>query len=154
MASSDNLLWMQNPQLANAMRRKRMGESLMQQGSDYSPVQSPWQGVARVAQALLGGYQARKADEAITEAGEKRRKELADIYSGGTTPPPAAVGAALSAPDGAAPVAPVQAQPLPAAGTGVDDEDLLVRTVYGEARGESPEGQRAVASVVRNRAAA
>jgi spore germination cell wall hydrolase CwlJ-like protein len=149
MASSENLLWMQNPQLANAMRRRQEGAALMRQGTDASPIQSPWQGVSRLAQALLGGYEARKGDEAISEAGEKRAKALADIMGGGTTPPPAAVGAALS---GVA--QPVQAQPLPAAGTGVDDEDLLVRTVYGEARGESPEGQRAVASVVRNRAAA
>jgi hypothetical protein len=34
------------------------------------------------------------------------------------------------------------------------DEDLLVRTVYGEARGEDAMGQQAVASVVRNRATA
>jgi spore germination cell wall hydrolase CwlJ-like protein len=149
MASSENLLWMQNPQLANAMRRRQEGAALMRQGTDASPIQSPWQGVSRLAQALLGGYEARKGDEAISEAGEKRAKALADIMGGGTTPPPAAVGAALS---GVA--QPVQAQPLPAAGTGVDDEDLLVRTVYGEARGESPEGQRAVAAVVRNRAAA
>ncbi|MBV9842410.1 MAG: cell wall hydrolase [Sphingomonadaceae bacterium] len=32
-----------------------------------------------------------------------------------------------------------------------DDLDTLVRTVYGEARGEPPEGQQAVASVVLNR---
>jgi hypothetical protein len=121
MASSDNLLWMQNPQIANALRRKKMGESLMQQGSDYSPVQSPWQGVARVAQALLGGYQARKADETINEVGEQSRREVEDFDRKWATPSPQAMGAALSAPDGAAPgtapVAPVQSQPLPAPGS-------------------------------------
>lgn len=33
-----------------------------------------------------------------------------------------------------------------------DDNDALVRTVIGEARGESPEGRQAVAAVIRNRA--
>lgn len=33
-----------------------------------------------------------------------------------------------------------------------DDNDALIRTVIGEARGESPEGRLAVASVIRNRA--
>ena len=33
-----------------------------------------------------------------------------------------------------------------------DDFDKVVRTVWGEAAGESPEGQRAVAAVIRNRA--
>jgi spore germination cell wall hydrolase CwlJ-like protein len=36
----------------------------------------------------------------------------------------------------------------------LDKVDLLTRTVYGEARGESEEGQAAVAWVIRNRAAA
>lgn len=50
----------------------------------------------------------------------------------------------------AAPIKPFTAQNLP---QGIDPEtDLIVRTVYGEARGESPEGQRAVAAVIRNRA--
>jgi hypothetical protein len=120
MAQSDNLLWMQNPQLATAVRRKKMGEALMKQGSDYSPIDSPWQGVARVAQSLLGSYQDFKGNEAIREVGEQRRKTLADIMGDGS-PSPAAMGAALSAPDGAAPgtapVAPVQSQPLPAPGS-------------------------------------
>ena len=36
----------------------------------------------------------------------------------------------------------------------LDEVDVLTRTVYGEARGESVDGQAAVAWVIRNRAAA
>ena len=36
----------------------------------------------------------------------------------------------------------------------LDEVDVLTRTVYGEARGESEEGQAAVAWVIRNRAKA
>lgn len=86
---SDNLLWMQNPELANAMRRQKMGQQLMQQGSDSSPIQSPWQGVARLAQALVGGYEARKGRDEITGAGERRKAELAAIMGGGAPQPTA-----------------------------------------------------------------
>ena len=81
MAQSDNLLFMQNPELATALRKRRMGEALMQQGMDASPVQHWAQGAARLAQALLGGYQARDADNEIKAAGEKRQALLAKLLS-------------------------------------------------------------------------
>ena len=49
--SSDNLLWMQNPELAQALRRRQMGEMLLKEGTDSSPIKSPWQGVNRLAPA-------------------------------------------------------------------------------------------------------
>lgn len=78
---SDNLLWMQNPELANALRKRQEGAALMRQGMDTSPIQSPWQGVSRLAQALLGGYEARKGDEEITGTAEKRRKMAAELMA-------------------------------------------------------------------------
>ncbi len=87
---SDNLLWMQNPELANALRKRQEGAALMRQGMDTSPIQSPWQGVSRLAQALLGGYESRKGDEEITGTAEKRRKMAAELmapYSPGGVPP-------------------------------------------------------------------
>ena len=62
----------------------------MRQGMDASPIQSPWQGVSRLAQALLGGYEARKGDEEITDTAEKRRKMAAELmapYQPGRTTP-------------------------------------------------------------------
>jgi len=41
---------------------------------------------------------------------------------------------------------------VPAADTYVDDVELLARTIWGEARGEGPEGMAAVAAVIMNRA--
>jgi hypothetical protein len=44
--------------------QRKVADALMMQGMDASPVQSPWQGAARVAQALLGGLESGQADAA------------------------------------------------------------------------------------------
>ncbi|ULR43098.1 hypothetical protein [Rhizobium sp. K102] len=44
-------------------QRKRLAYAMLQQGMDTSPVQSPWQGAARLAQALMGGLAIRRADQ-------------------------------------------------------------------------------------------
>jgi soluble lytic murein transglycosylase-like protein len=102
---------MQNPELAAALRKRQEGSALMRQGMDASPIQSPWQGVSRLAQALLGGYEARKGDEEITGTAEKRRKMAAELmapYSPGGAAPAGAVDAAP---------APAPQAPIPAAGS-------------------------------------
>ncbi len=43
-------------------RRRSLAESMIQQGSDTSPVQHPFQALARVMQGGIGGYMAGKAD--------------------------------------------------------------------------------------------
>lgn len=45
-------------------RKRRVAELLAKQGTDYSPVQHWTQGAARVAQAMLGGWEERKANDA------------------------------------------------------------------------------------------
>jgi hypothetical protein len=37
--------------------------AMMQSGMDYCPIRSPWQGMARVAQAIMGGQMMREAYE-------------------------------------------------------------------------------------------
>ncbi|MGO7753800.1 hypothetical protein ACC708_26290 [Rhizobium ruizarguesonis] len=44
-------------------QRKRLAYAMLQQGMDASPVQSPWQGAARLAQALMGGLDIRQQNE-------------------------------------------------------------------------------------------
>lgn len=82
--------------------------------------------------------------------------KLLSIYNGGNGPAasPAGGSATDSTGGGAsssiAPLKPFVASNLP---EGVDPvTDQIVRTVYGEAGDESPTGQQAVASVIRNRA--
>jgi hypothetical protein len=79
MGESLTAMYLQNPELANAIRRRQSGMAMMQQGTDASPIQSPYQGLSRLAQALLGGYEARKGDEEIKGVGERSAAEVADF---------------------------------------------------------------------------
>ena len=55
-------------------RQRQIAQALLQQGMDTSPVQHWSQGAARIAQALLGGYQNSQANAA--DAALQRKKEL------------------------------------------------------------------------------
>ena len=55
-----NLLWMQNPELAGGAAQTAGRLRAHAAGHGRLAHQSPWQGVSRLAQALLGGYEARK----------------------------------------------------------------------------------------------
>lgn len=154
MSQSLTALYLQNPDLAQAIRRRSMGEQMLMQGGDASPVLHPLQGAARLAQALIGGYEQGQADKEIKAEGERQRRQNDEFMQAAMTPyggAPQQQAAPVAQQPMTAPTQPVQSQFLPPAG--VDpDEDLLVRTVYGEARGEPAQGQQAVAAVVRNRA--
>lgn len=67
---------------ASVERRRRVAEAMMKQGMDYSPIQSPWQGVARVTNAIMGGLDERKADD-IERAGLASQRDAdASMYGG------------------------------------------------------------------------
>lgn len=77
--------------------QRKIAQSLMTQGMDYSPVQSPWQGAARMAQALLGGYQSGEADRASTVNGLEStalRNEAMGLPMAASAPVAPAVSAA------------------------------------------------------------
>lgn len=89
--------------------RRKVAEAMIAQGSDYSPIQSAWQGAARVAQGLLGGLDAREADKAEAANATAERQIIAAMLAGygggaGSNPAPAA-----------APAPPVASQAPPAA---------------------------------------
>ncbi|MBY4591672.1 MULTISPECIES: hypothetical protein [Rhizobium] len=44
-------------------KRKQLAYAMLEQGMDASPVQSPWQGAARLAQAGLGGLAIRQQEQ-------------------------------------------------------------------------------------------
>jgi hypothetical protein len=54
--------WVQTPE--QVARMQAMADALMKSGSDTSPIRSPWQGAARLAQTLSGMYGNYKADQA------------------------------------------------------------------------------------------
>ncbi|TAX38263.1 hypothetical protein ELH97_04360 [Rhizobium leguminosarum] len=50
-------------------QRKRLAYAMLQQGMDASPIQSPWEGVARLAEGGLGGLAIRQQRQAVGAAG-------------------------------------------------------------------------------------
>lgn len=77
---------------SDLQRRQLLAQALMKQGSDSSPIQSPWQGAARMAQALMGGWQegSLEHDQAAgTKAANDQLASLIAGYGGASSAPPA-----------------------------------------------------------------
>lgn len=138
-------------------RKRLLAEALSKQGSDYSPIRSPWQGLARVGDALLGGYQSRKLDQQ-EKANKGADAALLSSYPGATpaqTAQPMGATPALAA----APAAPDTAgkiynndEPSPLDPPSGEDRRKMMATILGEAANEPQLGKNAVASVIRTRA--
>lgn len=62
-------------------RRRSFAQRLQAQGMDYSPVDHPLQGAARLAQALVGGYMVGQADRDEKKATEDRNTKLTAAMS-------------------------------------------------------------------------
>src|SRR5574343_219036 len=91
-----------------SVKRKRLlAEALSKQGMDFSPIASPWQGAARLANALVGGLEERALDRAETEgmksANEALRKALGASMGGDAAPVAAVPGGGAPAASGAMP---------------------------------------------------
>ena len=157
MGDSLSALYLQNPELAIQLRRRRMAEQLQQAGTDASPVKHPLEAVSRLAQALLGAYGGYKSDQEMSAIGEKQDARRKEYMSGIPEPSQSALSGmpAMVAGQNIPPPAPVAGmRPFTAANlpNGIDPAtDQIVRTVWGEAAGEPPEGQRGVAAVIQNR---
>lgn len=90
--------------------RKRLAAAMLQQGANTGPIQSPWEGAARMAQALMGGLAIRKQGEA-EQAGmaegmaaltgqpytppEKPAGFLSSIFGGNKDANPGATGSSM-----------------------------------------------------------
>lgn len=61
--------------------RRSFAQRLLAQGMDTSPVQSPWQGAARLAQAISGGLLSREADADEASAAKDRNTKLAEVMA-------------------------------------------------------------------------
>ncbi|HUQ36671.1 MAG TPA: hypothetical protein VM144_09885 [Aestuariivirga sp.] len=64
-------------------RRRKMAEAMLESGMSTSPIASPWQGIARLAQAAVGGYGQRKADQAEAEGHQSVKDAMAKALNGG-----------------------------------------------------------------------
>ena len=61
--------------------RRTMAQRMLAQGMDTSPIQSPWQGAARLAQALMGSYDSYTTDRDEKKAVEDRNTKLSTAMS-------------------------------------------------------------------------
>jgi hypothetical protein len=79
--------------------QRKIAEAMMARGMDYSPIRSPWQGAARVSEALLGGLDAGRADAAERSNIAADRAMIASLLNGGGAGAPTApISAPASAP--------------------------------------------------------
>lgn len=60
---------------AQLAQRQKLAELMAQQGMDTSPILSPWQGVARIAQAFFGNYDAARAGGEMKALAERQKSE-------------------------------------------------------------------------------
>ncbi len=63
--------------------RRQMAQELMKQGANAGPIRSPWQGVGRIVQSAMGGYEGYQADQAELQARQKGAANLAAALKGG-----------------------------------------------------------------------
>jgi len=61
--------------------RRALAQKMIMQGTDTSPVQSPWQGVGRLAQALVGGVDSYITDRDEKKATDDRNTKLAAVMA-------------------------------------------------------------------------
>lgn len=97
-------VWGRGGSKDSVSRRRQLAEVLMKGGMDYSPVQHWTQGAARIAQALVGGWEAGQADKQEKANNESFANSLAAALGGSTSTPsiPASAPAAPSMAGGAA----------------------------------------------------
>lgn len=113
MAESLTALYLSDPALAGRLRRQSAAEALMKQGTDASPIRAHSQGIARVAQALMGGLDLGLIDREMRADSDRQRTEEQDYLARLRGNRPAAMPAAASMP--AAPAAPQDVAPMPMA---------------------------------------
>jgi hypothetical protein len=136
--------------------RRRMAYRLMEEAGDASPVQHWTQALARVVKGGLGAYGLKKGKEEDEAERASGRKMLTDFLMGAT----GATGSTSATPSTPAPaergtyqrILASSDEPSPLDPPGGNDRDKMIRLIHAEAGNEAPEGQQAVANVIRNRA--
>jgi len=134
----DNLsaLYLQDPALASALRGRAAAERLRQMGGDTSPIQSPWQGVNRLIQGALGGFEEMQSDQALQKLADDQKAARASASASYDPPiPPSAVaGQPLQATPMSNAVAGVvpPGAPNPASVHGIEAGGSMAPGIYGD----------------------
>src|ERR1700680_1485189 len=66
--------------------QRTLAQQLMQQGMSSEPIRSPWQGVGRIVQSMVGGYEGYQADQADQAARTQASGGLLDAAKSGDLP--------------------------------------------------------------------
>lgn len=66
-------------------RRRRIAKELLAQAGGAEPIRSPWQGAAKIAQALVGGYEEAAAEKQDASNRTAANKALIDAVYGGSS---------------------------------------------------------------------
>jgi hypothetical protein len=74
-----NSMLMTDPAMASALARQSYANALMQQGSDISPIRSPYQAFARALQGVLGGYMGHQAMQSMQDIGQQYQQGEQDF---------------------------------------------------------------------------
>jgi hypothetical protein len=77
----------QDPALAGIMPRLNLAQSMLQEGTSGAPVQSPWQGVNRLAQALIGGFLQKDVEQSANDIVRQRSGVTNEAASAFRDPP-------------------------------------------------------------------
>ena len=94
--------------------QRKVAQAMMARGADYSPVQSAWQGAARAAEGLLGGWQAGQADAATRENVSYNKDYIANLPNMLAAPGAPAVATAPAAPSVQSAATPMGTAAIPA----------------------------------------
>lgn len=149
---------------ATITRRQRIAEQMLAESSKPQKIQHWAQGLAQLGNVGADAFALNRLDKQAEKSRAADTAALMGILGGDGTAPQPASAAPASLPSPSAPPSPRTVStgapriydqnernpldpPLP------QDRDLMIRTIHAEAGNQEPEGQRAVASVIRNRAA-
>lgn len=126
------------PLTATGVKNKMIAK-LLEEGASGAPISSHFQGLNRIAQSLLGGYQLKRAGEEEKENEAAQTRALAALLGGGT-PPQAAPAMGGTPPAGFAPPAPPMAPPQNVSGPVPSDDPTMTFHPRQVAAANAPQG--------------
>ncbi len=128
--------------------RRRLAAAMLQQGMQTSPIQSPWQGAARLSEALMGGLAVRRQAQQEQDA----NAQIISAITGQPYTPPAQSGGFLSRLFGnnGVPASGAQGQvasSAPAAQSGASADNSSPAGMADSAGGDMSNYQNAISSI-------
>ncbi len=139
MSESLSALFLQDPKLAIALRRRLDAEAMQKEGGSGEPIRHWTQGANRLAQSLIGGWRAGQADQEIQAGIDSSDAEVGEMRR--------SIAAALAGQPGGQPRAPGAASAMPmGAESGVPQTGAYADRVIGAESGGNPAARNPMSS--------